>query len=75
VAAPSHRLYGRQLLGHALELGSFTLGWLIKALLLRYGGLRSFRGAVPFFVGLVVGDMLSEGLWGAIAAWVALAPR
>jgi hypothetical protein len=55
--------------------GSFTLGWLIKALLLRYGGLRAFRAAVPFFIGLVVGDMLSEGLWGAIAAWVALAPQ
>jgi hypothetical protein len=55
--------------------GSFTVGWLIKVLLLRYGGLRAFRGAVPFFIGLVVGDMLSEGLWGAIAAWVALAPQ
>jgi hypothetical protein len=43
-------------------------------LLLRYGGLRAFRGAVPFFIGLVVGDMLSEGIWGAVAAWVALAP-
>jgi hypothetical protein len=53
--------------------GSFTLGWLIKVLLLRYGGLRVFRAAVPFFIGLVVGDMLSEGIWGAFAAWVALA--
>jgi hypothetical protein len=55
--------------------GSFTLGWLIKVVLLRYGGLRAFRTAVPFFIGLVVGDMLSEGLWGAIAAWIALAPQ
>ena len=52
-----------------------TFGWLMKVLLLRYGGLRAFRVAVPFFIGLVVGDMLSEGLWGAIAAWVALAPQ
>ena len=37
--------------------------------------LRTFRRAVPFFIGMVVGDMLSEGLWGAFAAWVALAPQ
>jgi hypothetical protein len=55
--------------------GSFTLGWLLKVLLLRYGGLRAFRAAVPFFIGLVVGDMLGEGLWGAVAAWIALAPQ
>jgi uncharacterized protein DUF6784/uncharacterized protein DUF6785 len=55
--------------------GSFTLGWLLKVLLLRYGGLRAFRAAVPCFIGLVVGDMLSEGIWGAIAAWIALAPQ
>ena len=47
----------------------------MKVLLLRYGGLLAVRAAVPFFIGLVVGDMLSEGLWGAIAAWVALAPQ
>jgi hypothetical protein len=55
--------------------GSLTVGWLLKVLLLRYGGLRLFRAAVPFFLGLVVGDMVSEGLWGAIGAWVALAPQ
>jgi hypothetical protein len=55
--------------------GSLTLGWLIKVLLLRYGGLRTFRSAIPFFIGLVVGDMLSEGIWGAFAAWIALALR
>jgi hypothetical protein len=55
--------------------GSFTLGWLLKVVLLRYGGLRAFRAAVPFFIGLVVGDMLAEGFWGAVAAWIALAPE
>jgi hypothetical protein len=54
--------------------GSFTVGWVIKVLLLRYGGLGVFRRAVPFFVGLVVGNMVSEGVWGAFAAWVALTP-
>jgi hypothetical protein len=55
--------------------GSFMLGWIIKTLLLRYGGLRAFRRAVPMCVGLVVGDMLSQGLWGAFAAALALGRR
>jgi len=30
--------------------------WLFKALLLRYGGLRAHRAALPFFLGLLAGD-------------------
>jgi hypothetical protein len=29
--------------------------WLIKALLLRYGGLKAHRRALPFFLGLLAG--------------------
>jgi hypothetical protein len=32
------------------------LTWLIKSLLLRYGGLRAHRTALPVFLGLLVGD-------------------
>jgi hypothetical protein len=32
------------------------LAWLIKLLLLRYGGLRAHRTALPVFLGLLVGD-------------------
>jgi hypothetical protein len=38
----------------ALTLVIFAT-WLIKALLLRYGGLRSHRTALPFFLGLLAG--------------------
>jgi hypothetical protein len=36
----------------------FTIfvGWLIKAVILRYGGLRVYRQLTPWFVGLLVGD-------------------
>jgi hypothetical protein len=32
------------------------LTWLIKSLLLRYGGLRAHRTALPLFLGLIAGD-------------------
>jgi hypothetical protein len=38
----------------ALTLSIFAT-WLVKALLLRYGGLRAHRAALPFFLGLLAG--------------------
>ncbi|MBW3623733.1 MAG: hypothetical protein KY468_10040 [Armatimonadetes bacterium] len=32
------------------------VSWLIKVLILRYGGLSGYRRALPFFFGLVVGE-------------------
>lgn len=32
------------------------LAWAIKALVLRYGGLRGYRAALPFFIGLILGE-------------------
>lgn len=32
--------------------------WIVKSLLLRYGGLRAHRRALPFFLGLIVGGHL-----------------
>ena len=39
------------------------LGWLFKTLILRYGGIRIYRQALPFFIGLVLGDYAISGLW------------
>jgi len=48
-----------------LVAGSFGLfrlwlpifvSWLLKVLILRYGGLRGYRRALPFFLGLVLGE-------------------
>ena len=32
------------------------VSWLAKVLILRYGGLRGYRAALPFFIGLVLGE-------------------
>jgi hypothetical protein len=42
---------------------SIFIGWGAKRLLLRYGGAGAFRRARPFFVGLIVGEMLAAGVW------------
>ena len=42
---------------------SFFLGWLCKRLILRYGGMKGYATALPFFLGLVVGDVLNAVAW------------
>ncbi len=39
----------------------FFLAWLAKVAILRYGGPRLYHAAVPFFIGLVVGDFINGG--------------
>jgi hypothetical protein len=37
-------------------LPAITISWVLKGVLLRYGGLRAHQRALPFFLGLIVGD-------------------
>ena len=37
---------------------SFLLGWLIKALVTKFGGGRAHRKAIPLMIGIVAGDLL-----------------
>lgn len=37
--------------------------WLIKGIILRYGGYKLYRGLRPFFLGLVLGEFTSYGFW------------
>lgn len=51
----------------ALEWGMWNVifvTWLVKALVVRYGGLRAYRGSVPFFLGLALGDAVTHFVWG-----------
>jgi hypothetical protein len=41
----------------------FFVAWLIKAIILRYGGMRLYRAAIPFFLGLILGDYVVPTLW------------
>jgi len=39
------------------------LGWLIKSLVLRYGGARIYRQMIPGFLALILAEFFSAGLW------------
>jgi hypothetical protein len=41
----------------------FFLAWLCKTLVRRYGGIRIYRKAVIFFLGMVLGDILTQSFW------------
>jgi len=42
------------------------IGWSAKILALKYGGVRTYRKFLPFFLGLILGDFFMGGLWGII---------
>jgi len=47
---------------------SILAGWLLKLLILRFGGMRLFTRARPLFLGLVLGEFSVSGLWLVIGA-------
>jgi hypothetical protein len=42
---------------------SIMLGWMIKVLIVRFGGARLYQRAKPFFIGLIFGEALTVGFW------------
>ena len=50
----------------------FFIAWLAKVLLTRMGGMRLYRRALPFFLGLIVGDFLQGGFWTLLACFTKL---
>lgn len=45
----------------------FFVGWGLKVLVIRYGGLRLYRATVPLAIGLIVGDQLNAFTWAILA--------
>ena len=58
-------------LGFAASMGwvmdhiwcSIFLAWLVKTLVLRFGGAASYHKTVPFFIGLALGQIVTAGVW------------
>ncbi|MFQ6132836.1 MAG: DUF6784 domain-containing protein, partial [Armatimonadota bacterium] len=47
---------------------SMLVGSALNFLILRYGGLRTYRRARPFFLGLILGDFLMMAVWFVVDA-------
>jgi len=45
---------------------SIFIAWIIKFVLLRYGGLRAYVRALPFFLGLILGDCVIGSMWALV---------
>lgn len=45
------------------------LAWLAKAAILRWGGMKTYRRSLGFFLGLVAGDYFMAGLLGFLSFW------
>ena len=44
----------------------FFTAWLIKWILLKAGGMKAHRAAIPFFLGMVLADFLVGGCWALL---------
>jgi hypothetical protein len=43
------------------------VAWVAKFLMIRYGGMNAHRRAIPFFLGLIIGDYVVGALWSLVA--------
>ena len=42
---------------------SIGVGWLLKVLIVKYGGARMYQQSRSFFIGLIFGQALAAALW------------
>ena len=43
----------------------YFIAWAIKTLVLRYGGMDLYRRSIPFAIGVILGDILTQTVWSA----------
>ena len=59
-------------MSNTLTMGAFLvpffIAWLVKTTVLRLGGNAAYRRSVPFFVGVIVGDISIQAFWAAFGS-------
>ena len=45
----------------------YLLAWIFKFAVLRYGGHRLYVRTIPFAIGVILGDILTQTVWSAAA--------
>ena len=46
---------------------SIFLGWAVKVLIVKFGGASLFKAARPFFLGIIIGEVVAAGLFGGLS--------
>lgn len=46
----------------------FLVAWICKVIITRYAGIKGYRAALPFFLGLVLGDYMASGMWALLGS-------
>jgi len=54
---------------------SIFIGWLLKYLILKFGGIKQYRNFRPFFMGLILGEYCIIGLWMIIGMFTGVGYR
>ena len=49
---------------------SVFISYFIKLAMLRFGGVRTYRRAAPFFLGLILGEFLVGSVWGILGIFL-----
>ncbi|MBT3269493.1 hypothetical protein HN371_20280 [Candidatus Poribacteria bacterium] len=47
-------------------IGSIFVGWLLKLLILKFGGIRMHRASTPLFLGLILGEFVLGAFWSVL---------
>jgi hypothetical protein len=50
----------------------FFIAWIVKVVVLRYGGMRLYKQSLPFFYGIILGDFLAGGLTTLIGCFTGI---
>ena len=47
-------------------IGSIFIGWLLKWIVLKYGGISWHRSAIPLFLGIILGEFTGGAIWSLL---------
>lgn len=50
------------------------VAWLVKALILRYSGMKLYRALRPFFIGMILGELTAAVQWTLLSMWLHCQP-
>jgi len=53
---------------------SFLVSWIIELVILKYGKLKAYRNAAPFFLGLILGEYAIGCFWNLLGMILGLRP-